>query len=294
MVTDSEQPTLAVQTSRYRPPLARRMGSILTYAVLIFFFLLATVPFLLVFLTAVKDSTEIATNPLGLPQVWRFENFVTAWVQARFGLYFRSSILVTVAVVFLSTIFSTLSGYAFGRMRFPFSNALFFLFIIGLMVPTESYIIPLYYNLRSIGMTDTYWALILPQVGMSVCFGSFWMRGFFAGVPGDLVDAARVDGANNLQALWNVILPVVMPGVMTMLVLFFIWTWNDFFLALVMVTKEELRTLPLGLAFFQGKYTSNYALTAAGASIVALPTILFFALFQRQFIRGVTVGAIKG
>lgn len=276
------------------PTFNRRLSTFLTYAVLIFFLLLAVVPFVLIFLTAVKDGNEIANNTLGLPQVWHWENFAKAWVQARFGLYFRSTLLVTISVVLVSTAFSTLSGYAFGRMNFPFSNVIFFLFIIGLMVPTESYIIPLYYNLRAVHLTDTYWALILPQVGMSVCFGTFWMRGFFAGVPRDLVDAARVDGATSWKALWHVILPVVTPGVLTMLVLFFIWTWNDFFLALVMVTKEELRTLPLGLAFFQGKYTSNYALTAAGATIVALPTILFFTLFQRQFIRGVTAGAIKG
>lgn len=294
MVTNSTQISSREQAGANRAVLRRRLSGAATYAVLIFFLLLAVVPFILVFLTAVKDGNEIANNALGLPAVWHFENFAKAWVQARFGLYFRSSLLVTISVVFISTIFSTLSGYAFGRMRFPFSNLLFFLFVLGLMVPTESYIIPLYYNLRAVGLTDTYWALILPQVGMSVCFGTFWMRGFFAGVPRDLVDAARVDGATSWKALWHVILPVVMPGVLTMLVLFFIWTWNDFFLALVMVTKEELRTLPLGLAFFQGKYTSNYALTAAGATIVALPTILFFALFQRQFIRGVTAGAIKG
>lgn len=285
---------MTTQRAVYSPPFWRQFRSLPTYAVLILFLFIAIVPFLLVFLTALKTPQEIGASAFALPKEWQFVNFARAWSQAHFDQYFKSSLLVTAAVVVFSVILSIFTGYAFGRLRFPGSRLLFLFFMLGMMVPTEAYIIPLYYNLRAIRLTDTYWALILPQIGMSVCFGSFWMRGFMANVPRDLVDASRVDGCTSLQALRHVIIPVVMPGILTMLVLFFIWTWNDFFLALVMVTKEELRTLPLGLAFFQGKYTSNYGLTAAGATIVALPTIIFFAIFQNQFIRGVTAGAVKG
>jgi raffinose/stachyose/melibiose transport system permease protein len=161
------------------------------------------------------------------------------------------------------------------------------------MVPQESYIIPLYYQLRSMSLYDTYWALILPQIGMSVCFGTFWMQGFFLAVPRDMVDAARVDGATSWGILWRVLRPVVWPGVLTMIVLFFIWTWNDFLLALVLVSKEELRTLPLGLAFFQGAHTTNVPLLAAGATLVSLPSILIYVTFQRYFIRGIAGGSVK-
>ncbi len=283
-----------MQSTTYRPSILRSLRGYPTYLLLVIFLFLAVAPFIQIFLTAVKSPADIAASPLGWPREWVFDNFSRAWNQAHFNLYARSSLFVTAAVVMVSVLLSILTGYAFGRMKFPGNNLIFMLLMLGMMVPTEAYIIPLYYNLRALGLTDTYWALILPQVGMSVCFGSFWMRGFMANVPRDLVDASRVDGCNSLQALRHVIIPAVMPGILTMLVLFFIWTWNDFFLALVMVTKEELRTLPLGLAFFQGKYTSNYGLTAAGATIVALPTIIFFAIFQNQFIRGVTAGAVKG
>ena len=148
--------------------------------------------------------------------------------------------------------------------------------------------------MRRMGLYDTYWALILPQVGLSVCFGAFWMRAAFSGVPQDLEDAAKVDGCNSWSALWRVLLPVVQPAMLTLIVLLFVWTWNDFLLALVLVVSEQLRTLPLGLAFFQGRYSMNVTLVAAGAVMVAVPTIFIYTLFQRQFVRGVTAGAVKG
>jgi len=265
-----------------------------TYALLSLFLFLAVIPFALIFLAAFKDGTEIAHNTFGLPDSWNWFNFVEAWNQARFNAYFRSSLIVVVPVVVVSTLLSIMTGYAFGRMRFPLSSLIFYIFLLGFMVPQEAYIIPLYHNMRKLGLLDSYWALILPQIGMSVCFGTFWMRGFFANIPRDLVDAARVDGASNWNALWRVMMPLVRPAILTLVVLVFIWTWNDFLLALVLITKDTLRTLPLGLAFFQGRYTTDIPLTSAGATIVALPTILIYIIFQRQFIRGMTSGAIHG
>jgi len=266
----------------------------LTYTVLSIFLLLVVMPFLAALLASFKTSAEITRGVFTLPQTWQWTNYVKAWTQARFAVYFRSSVVVVVAVVGVSTLFSVWSGYAFGRMTFPFSRVLFYLFLLGIMAPQEAFIIPLYHNLRKIGLLDTYWALILPQIGMSVCFGTFWMSGAFAQVPRDLVDAAKVDGCDSWRALWQVLLPLVQPAVLTMVVLLFVWTWNDFMLALVLVSNENLRTLPLGLAFFQGRYSRDVPLTAAGATMVALPTILTYFIFQRQFIKGITAGSVTG
>ncbi len=265
-----------------------------TYLILALFLLLAVVPFVIITLTAFKSGSEIARGVFNLPETWRWSNFIEAWTQARFAQYFRSSLVVAAATVSVSTLLSVMSGYAFGRMRFPFSQLLFFVFLVGIMVPQEAFIIPLYHNLKKIGLLDTYWALILPQIGLSVCFGTFWMRGSFAEIPRDLADAAKVDGCNSWTALWRVLLPVVRPAILSLVVLLFVWTWNDFLLALVLVSSEELRTLPLGLAFFQGRYATNVPLVAAGATMVALPTILIYFIFQRQFIRGITGGSLSG
>jgi raffinose/stachyose/melibiose transport system permease protein len=220
-------------------------------------------------------------------------SFSTAWADGHFGAYLRSSAIVAVSVVAIATVLSILAGYAFGMMRFRGRQVLFYAFLVGLMVPLEATIVPLYYDLRDVGLTDTYWALILPQAGVSIAFGTFWMRAFFRSVPRSLVEAARLDGSSSWVTLWRVILPLGRPAVLTMVVLVFMWTWNEFLLALVMVSDESLRTAPLGLAFFQGRNTSDEALLAAGSLIVAAPVVLVYLFFQRHFIRGMLSGAVK-
>jgi raffinose/stachyose/melibiose transport system permease protein len=239
-------------------------------------------------LIALLPVAKVVITALGEPG-----SFSTAWDEGHFGTYLRSSVLVAVAVVAISSLLSILAGYAFGMMRFRGDQALFYLLLLGLMVPLEATIVPLYYDLRDLGMTDTYWALILPQAGVSVAFGTFWMRAFFRSVPHSLVEAARLDGASSWSTLWRVIFPLARPAVLTMVVLVFMWTWNEFLLALVMVSDEGLRTAPLGLAFFQGRNTTDEALLAAGALIVATPVVLVYLFLQRHFIRGMLSGAVK-
>jgi raffinose/stachyose/melibiose transport system permease protein len=233
------------------------------------------------------------TTGFGLPEHWSLESFRTAWNVGHFSTYLRSSAIVAAAVVSVSCLLSILSGYAFGLMRFRGSTTLFYVMLIGIVVPTEALVVPLYFDLRDRGLTDTYWALILPQIGLSVSFGTFWMRAFFLSAPRSLVEAARVDGATSWTVLWRILLPLGRPAVLTMAVLVFMWTWNEFLLALVMVSSENLRTAPLGLAFFQGQYTSDFSLLAAGAVIVALPVVVLYLLLQRHFIQGMLSGAVK-
>jgi raffinose/stachyose/melibiose transport system permease protein len=256
--------------------------------------LVVIIPFLTIALAGFKTPEELVGGAFSLPEVWRWANYADAWEQAHFDWYFRNSVIVAVVTVIASTVLSVLAGYAFGLMRFRFSGALFILFLVGIMVPQEAYIIQLYYLMRGLDLVDTYWAMILPQIGMSVCFGVFWMRGFFASIPRDIIDAARVDGCNSWAVLWRVLLPNAGAAISTLVVLFFIWTWNDFLVPLVMISTDDLRTLPLGLAFFQGRWGSNVPLIAAAATIVALPTIIVYIIFQRQFVRGITSGTLHG
>jgi raffinose/stachyose/melibiose transport system permease protein len=265
-----------------------------TYALLTVALVIALVPFVILILAAFKSDAEIARGVFVLPESWSLENFSRAWNQANFGIYFRSSVFVAVVVVSVSVLLSILTGYAFGTMRFPGSRVLFVLFLLGLMVPFEAVVIPLYYRLRAVHLTDTYAALILPQIGLSVSFGTFWMRGFFRNAPGELVDAALIDGAGSFRVLRSVLLPLATPAILTLVVLLFMWTWNEFLLALVMVSDETLRTLPVGLAFFQGQHTADVPLLAAGSLIVSGPIIVIYILFQRHFIRGMTSGAVRG
>jgi raffinose/stachyose/melibiose transport system permease protein len=262
------------------------------YVVLGAFSLIALAPIAGIVFTALQDPNSFAA--FGSFDGIHFDNFVTAWEEANFGQYLRSSAIVAVAVVGSATVLSILAGYAFGLMRFRGSGVLFYVFLLGLMIPMEAMIVPLYYDMRDLGLTNTYWALILPQVGLSVAFGTFWMRAYFRSVPRSLVEAARIDGASSWFTLWRVLLPLARPAVLTMTVLLFMWTWNEFLLALVMVTDEGLRTAPLGLNFFQGRNTSDLTLMAAGSVIVALPVVVVYVFLQRHFIRGMLSGAVKG
>jgi raffinose/stachyose/melibiose transport system permease protein len=282
------------QPSSNRTISLKWIGTGLVYLVLILFFLTTVVPFLSIALAGFKQPSELMSSAFALPEKFRFENFVNAWNQAHFSWYFKNSIIVVVPVVGVGALLSIMSGYAFARMKFDFSKILFALFMVGIMVPQESYIIPLYYLQKSLKLTDTYWGMILPQIAMSVCFGTFWMRGFFASLPRDLSDAACVDGCNSWSTLWQVLVPNAWAAISTMCVLFFIWTWNDFMIALVNVSTDTLRTMPLGLAFFQGRYSANVPLVSAAATIVSLPTIVIYLLFQRQFTRGITSGTVTG
>ena len=263
-----------------------------TYAILGAFSLIALLPIVGIVFTALQDQGALA--PFGTFHGLHFRNFADAWSDGHFGTYLKSSAIVTVTVVAVAVVLSILAGYAFGLMRFRGSQFLFYVLLIGMMVPMEAMIVPLYYDFRDLGLTDTYWGLILPQIGLSVSFGTFWMRTYFRSVPPSLVEAARIDGASSWFTLWRVLLPLARPAVLTMTVLLFMWTWNEFLLALVMVSDESLRTAPLGLSFFQGRNRADLTLLAAGAVIVATPVVLLYVFLQRHFIRGMLSGAVKG
>ena len=264
------------------------------YLLLTLFMLVVLVPLSGVVLSAFKTDIEVIQGPFSLPENWRFDNFIQAWQVGRFNIFFKNSVIVAVAVVIVSVFLSILNGYAFGVLPLPGRKWLFPLILIGYMVPLEAVIIPLYQFMDALHLRDTLWALILPQIGLSVSFGTLWMTSFFENAPQELVDASTIDGCNRWQTLWLVLWPLSGPSVTTLIVLIFMWTWNEFLLALVLVQDEALRTLPVGLAFFQGKYTANIPLLAAGALIVALPTVLIYIIFQRSFIQGMLGGSVKG
>lgn len=265
------------------------------YVVLAAFALFAVIPILTI-LQAALGPSDTAGTAAGASTSFaglHLGNFAEAWQVGHFGSYMRMSFLVSSSVVVVSVGLSILSGFAFGTMRFRGSTALFYLFLLGIMMPSEAIVVPLYFDLRTIGLTDTFWAVALPQVAQSVAFGTFWMRAYFRSSSRSLIEAARLDGASNRRILWQVLVPLARPAIVTLTVLVFMWTWNEFLIPLVMVTDESLRTAPLGLAFFQGQYTQGFTLLAAGAVIVALPVVALYLVLQRHFIAGMLEGAVR-
>lgn len=269
-----------------------RLERTAAYFILAVFTVIVLVPVVEIVSTAVSSTSSLHPGLL-VPDGFHLANFGQAWNKGHFGSYMRSSAIVTVTVVVVAAVLSTLAAYAFGTMRFPGSTVLFYLFVLGLTIPEEALVIPLYYDFRGLGLTDTYWALILPQAAQSVAFGTFWMRSYFTGSPRSLMDAARMDGASSWGILWRILVPAGKPAITTMLVITFMWTWNEFLLALVMVSSDSRRTVPLGLAFFQGQHSSDVSLLAAAAVLVALPVVAVYIAFQRRFIEGMLSGAVK-
>lgn len=258
----------------------------MNYLVLGLFALFAVAPVLSILRTALSART-------GGSGVFHPENLSAAWGIGDFGHSLVNSVVVAVIVVSCALVLSVLAGYAFGTMRFRGSAALFYLFLLGLMIPAEAIVIPLFFDLRTLRLTDTYAAIALPQIAQSVAFGTFWMRSQFRSLPASLVEAAAIDGAGVTRTLTRILVPASKSALSTLLVLLFMWTWNEFLIALVMAPSGQLRTAPLGLANFQGQYTAERALLASGAIIVALPLVIMFLFLQRYFIQGMLEGASK-
>jgi raffinose/stachyose/melibiose transport system permease protein len=272
---------------------AARREQLVSYAVLGVFAIVAIYPILSIVLLALHERSDLVTG-FAIPDSVDFGTFQRAWEQGGFNRGLLNSFIVAATVSVVTAVLSTLAGYAFGAMRFRGSDALFYLLLLGLIFPYEATVIPLYYVFRDAGLTDSYWALILPQIGLSIPFGTFWMRAFFRSTPGSLVEASRLDGASSFVTLWRVLLPQAWPAITTMIVLVFMWTWNEFLLALVMIQSDDLRTAPLGLALFAGaNRAQDPTLTAAAAVLVALPVVIVYVFLQRSFIRGMFAGAVK-
>lgn len=295
-VTANSSETLKRRTTvrSQRARINKALTSLMQYALLGLFLLIALAPVALMWMSAFKTRQEISVAPLALPTSLNFDNLIQAWTVGRFGEYVGNSIIVTIPVVFGVVLLSAMAGYGFARHRFWGREFVFYAFLIGLMVPFQSIMIPLYFNIKSLGLLGTYWAMILPAIGLGLPFGIFLMQSFFRGLPQELADSARVDGCNEFQVFGRVLLPLAKPAISSLVVFQFMWTWNAYLMPLLLLNQESLRPITLGLMFFQGRYTSDYALISAGVTIVTFPIVLVYIIMQRQFLRGLTAGALRG
>jgi raffinose/stachyose/melibiose transport system permease protein len=271
----------------------RRRDQVAGYVVLSVATLLAVVPFLGVVILALGEPGD-GTGSLSFASATHWSNFADVWGTVGFSTSMATSAIITSVVVVVSVLLSVPAGYALALTHFRGRSILFLLMVFGLLIPLEAMIVPLYFDLRAVNLADSYWAVILPEIGFSVAFGAFWMRAFFISSPRALVEAARLDGASSLQTLTRILLPLARPQMLTLGVLFFVWNWNDFLLPLVMLSGSELQTAPISLVYFQGQHTTNFTYLAAGALIVIAPVVTIYVLLQRSFARGVLSGAVKG
>jgi raffinose/stachyose/melibiose transport system permease protein len=225
---------------------------------------------------------------------WTLNNVETAWSVGRFSTTLQASFIVAVGTTALCLVLSVCAGYAFGCMRFRGATILFYLILLGMIVPLEPVVISLYYTFLHVSLINTYQGLILAEALVFFPFGVFWMRAFFRSVPRSLLDAARIDGASEFGTLRSVLLRPALPAMLTLGVLVFVWSWNEFLVSLVLFSGGEVTTAPVSVAIFTGQYFVDIPSQAAAALILSLPPLILYLLFQRQFIRGVLAGSMKG
>lgn len=284
-----------VQADRTKPSLWKRFtrGRGLTYTVLAVVGLVWIFPFIWMALGSIKSQGEIlATPPTFWPKNPTLENYAKWFGELNFGTYFVNSMIVAVITVLGNVVFCSMVGYALAKMDFAGKRILFGAVMITLMVPSVSTFVPLFVIVSNLGLSNTYWALILPFLTQPI--GVFLMRQFMMGIPDALLEAARVDGAGELRIFWSIVLPQCGPPLATLSILTFLASWNNFLWPLVAMQSNDRYTLPVALSLYStGQNATNYGVLLAGAVLVITPILLLFVALQRYFIQGVAMTGIK-
>jgi N-acetylglucosamine transport system permease protein len=251
--------------------------------------------------SSLKSDDAIFTDAFALPAAGALhpENYARAWQEAGFGAYFLNSVLVTTLSVGLIVLLGAMAAYALARFAHPLGRAVFWLFLAGLMLPAQLAMVPLFFELRAVDLLNSRLGLILVYTANGLPFAIFILAGFFRGLPRTLYEAAVIDGCNEFSAFWRVLLPLARPGLVTVAIFQFIGVWKEYFFAFMLVGSDAdggARTLPLGLANLSitSQFRSDYGMLFAGIVLVTLPILLIYLLLQRQIVKGIAAGALKG
>ncbi len=250
-------------------------------------------PLLVMLLSATRSNAEIFASPLGLPTGAVFANVAKVWQETRFPLYLANSLIITAGSIAAILVFGIMAAYALARYAFRGAGLMYLFFVAGLMLPLKLAIIPLFIQLDALHLLDTRIGLILIYVAMGLPSAVFILTGFLRTLPGELEESARLDGASELTVMLRIMLPLARPALVIAGIQNAVPIWNDFFFPLVILTSDRLKTLPQGLTIFMGEFNTDWGVLFAGLTLAALPITLVYILLSRQFIAGLTQGAIK-
>lgn len=241
---------------------------------------------------ALKDNRGYILDRFGLVQNPTLSNFVQAWTQSNLDSYFINSLMTTVGAVLLLLVVSSLAGFALAVLRFPMRRLIFIVILASLMIPVQVVLVPFYQTIVGLGLLNTRIGLIISYTAFFLPFSVYLMTSFYAGLPRELVEAARIDGAKLIQVWWYVMVPMGKPALITLGILNTLYCWNDVLISLLVL--QDQRTLMVGIAALRGEYTTNVPLLSAGIVLAAAPIIILYIIFQRQIVSGIAVGAVKG
>ena len=293
-ITNFEQQLLEDERKDRNRKMVIKIGKTLIYIALIIWAILTFVPLLWMISSSFKDSAAITQVPPQLiPTHPTLDAYKRVFEVGGFGRWFLNSVIVSTILTITNVIFASLAGYAFAKLRFPGRNTIFWILLVSMMIPSQVTLIPLYILVvNTFQIADTYIALIVPTLVTTA--NVFLARQFMQSLPSTLIDAARIDACSEPMIFWKVILPMAKPGLAVLGIFTFVANWNSFFWPFLVTNSNSMRTLQVGLTSFRYQYTADYGAMMAGAVLTAIPMFIIFLALQKYFLRGITIGAVKG
>ena len=262
--------------------------------ILLIMVIICIYPIVWMFFGSMKDKAEFYTNIWGLPKQIHLDNYIAAWKNADLGRRFINSLIVTLGSMCIMIPVTSCAAYAVARLNFKGKNQIYMYLLLGIMIPAGVLGIPTFTVAMKMGLLNSHFGLMLIYAAQNIAMGMFIMRGFFISLPRELEEAAMIDGCSRFGCFVRIIVPLARAGVATQVIFNGLTIWNDYFMANIMITKDELRTLPLSIANFVGKHSTNYPELFAMLTMATIPVIIVFVLSQKSFIEGVAAGAVKG
>jgi raffinose/stachyose/melibiose transport system permease protein len=272
----------------------KQLSKFLVYVIFTVWSLVVLFPIWTLLINSFKVQKEIFANPFGLPSHFTIAGYVTAWTQGRFDLYFYNTIYVTVISLILIMFLGSLAAYALAKWKSWVTKFLYIFFIAGLMIPIRLGTIDLVRLMKSLHLLDTLWSLIPVYVAMGMPIATFVLTAFIQTLPNEMFDAARVDGASEWKIYTSIVIPLLRPALATVAIFNMIKVWNDFWFPLVFIRAEQSRTIALGVSLLFGEYQTDWNKALSVLSLAAVPMLVLYLILSREFIKGLTAGAVKG
>lgn len=267
---------------------------IVIYVVLVILAVVYLAPLLWMLNVSLKDNAGVMAAPFALPETWHFENYAQAWTLGKLGIAMLNSVLICGVTLVVSLFFGSMASFAIARMRWKLSEATHSFFLIGMMVPVHCILIPLFVRFAKLGLTNSRFGLMIPYITFSLPMTIFLLTGFFKTMPGEMFEAAAIDGCSIYGCFFKIALPLCRTGFFVSGLMTFVNNWNELLLAMVFISDPNKKTLPVTLTYFVGPYATNYVQMFAAIIIAIAPTVIVYCMFSNQIVEGLTTGAVKG
>ena len=272
----------------------KNRSRLMLYITIVVIAIIWFVPLYVIFVTPFKTSRELFDNILGFPTSFSFANIVRVWQEVDVLHYMKNSLIITISSNIVAILTCTLAAFAIMRTKWRFTKGAYFLFALGLMIPTQVGMVPLFLTIKSLNLYNEYGGLIFSYIAMSTPISIFIYVGFFKSLPASIIEASVIDGCKEMQIYKNIVMPLTKPAISTCIIYNSVLIWNDFTYPLLFTKGDKIKTLPLAIYSMKGEYMSDYPAVFAGIVIATIPILLTYIILQNQFIEGMTAGAVKG